>query len=84
LFEALAPIPLLVIHGALSDLLSAETLTGMAERNPNLQTITVARQGHAPLLQLPDLVRQVGDFVRRVDRSTEFSRAPGPNPPVQP
>jgi pimeloyl-ACP methyl ester carboxylesterase len=84
LFEALAEIPLLVIRGALSDLLSAETLAGMAERNPNLQTITVARQGHAPLLQSPDLVREIGDFVRGVDRSTEFSRAPGPNPPVQP
>src|SRR4051812_11517142 len=67
LFEALGKIPLLVIRGALSDVLSAETLAGMAERNPNLQTITVAREGHAPLLQSPDLLRRMGDFVREVD-----------------
>jgi pimeloyl-ACP methyl ester carboxylesterase len=84
LFEALSEIPLLVIRGALSDLLSAETLAGMAERNPNVQTITVARQGHAPMLQSPDLLRRIGDFVRGVDRSMELSRAPAQNAPVQP
>ena len=67
LFEALAEIPVLAIRGAQSDLLSAETLAAMAARHPNLQAVTVPGQGHAPLLQSPDLLRRIGDFVESVD-----------------
>ena len=49
-FAALAEVPMLVIHGALSDILSVDTVTQMAERHPGLAVHTVSDQGHAPLL----------------------------------
>lgn len=81
LFEALAGIPLLAIRGAHSDLLSAETLAAMAERHPNLDSVTVAGQGHAPLLQSPDLLRRIGDFVEMVDALSRQSGTPPPGAP---
>ena len=50
LFDALAGRPLLLLRGALSDILSAETAAQMAARNPALDLVTVARVGHAPTL----------------------------------
>ncbi len=49
-FEALKDVPSMVIHGALSDILSATTVEEMGARHPGLQVHTVAEEGHAPLL----------------------------------
>ncbi|ACB95496.1 alpha/beta fold hydrolase [Beijerinckia indica] len=57
-FEALAKIPLLVVRGDRSDLLSDETLREMAARHPNCETYTIAGQGHAPpLIEAPVIAR---------------------------
>ncbi|SLN50925.1 Haloacetate dehalogenase H-1 [Roseovarius albus] len=50
LFDGLRDIPLAVIRGANSDLLSAETLEQMQAHNPNLQATTVPNRGHVPFL----------------------------------
>ena len=55
-FEALTRVPVLVVRGGNSDLLSEETIERMAERHSNLQSFTVPGQGHAPLMK--DLVTQ--------------------------
>lgn len=65
-FEALKAVPVLVIRGALSDLLSAETAGAMIGRHPDLDLITVPDQGHAPLLRGPDIVEPIRRFVDRV------------------
>ena len=44
-FMSLARVPVLAIRGALSDILSAQTLAEMAERHPRLESLTVERQG---------------------------------------
>lgn len=49
-FDALSARPMLVIHGAYSDVLSADTITAMADRHEGMQVYRVADQGHAPLL----------------------------------
>lgn len=49
-FETLKDVPSMVIHGALSDILSATTVEEMGVRHPGLQVHTVAEEGHAPLL----------------------------------
>lgn len=49
-FEAMKHVPVLVIRGGNSDILSAETVAEMARRHPALSTLTVEGQGHAPLL----------------------------------
>jgi pimeloyl-ACP methyl ester carboxylesterase len=52
-FEALRDVPMLLVRGALSDLLSADTVKQMGVRNPAMKSITVPRVGHAPTLDEP-------------------------------
>jgi len=67
-FEALAPVPVLAIRGANSKLLSAETLSEMARRHPDIETVTVEGQGHAPLLETGSLPQAIADFIDRAER----------------
>jgi pimeloyl-ACP methyl ester carboxylesterase len=66
-FIALGQFPALVIRGANSDLLSAETVETMVERHPNLRTLTVPGQGHAPVLNEPETVEAIGSFLAAND-----------------
>jgi pimeloyl-ACP methyl ester carboxylesterase len=61
-FDALAGVPLLVIRGANSDILSATTVEAMRARRTSMEMIEVVDQGHAPLLE-GALVRQIASFV---------------------
>lgn len=54
-FEALAGVPMLLVRGELSDLLTAETVKQMEVRNPAMRSITVPRVGHAPTLDEPEV-----------------------------
>ena len=66
-FIALGQFPTLVIRGANSDLLSSETMEAMVERHPNLRTLTVPGQGHAPLLNDTETVETIGTFLAAND-----------------
>ena len=66
-FDALTRVPVMVIRGANSDILSAATVTAMRERHPGLETVEVADQGHVPALDTPDLIRRVAEFVSICD-----------------
>ena len=61
-FIALGQVPVFVIRGANSDLLSADTLEAMVERHPNLRAMTVPDQGHAPVLKEPETVEALASF----------------------
>lgn len=50
LFDKLAGIPLMLVHGGLSDLLSPQGVQDMVTRRPDIDLVEVADQGHAPLL----------------------------------
>jgi pimeloyl-ACP methyl ester carboxylesterase len=50
-FATLNPMPLMVIRGELSDILSRETADEMIARHPNARLHEVPYQGHAPLLE---------------------------------
>ena len=50
LYDALAPVPLVVVRGAISDLLSHESFEKMKARHPHFTGVEIPRVGHAPLL----------------------------------
>jgi pimeloyl-ACP methyl ester carboxylesterase len=66
-FDALARVPILVIHGERSDILSAATVAAMAVRHPGMETIEVPDQGHVPLLEGNDVIQRLTDFVAKCD-----------------
>jgi pimeloyl-ACP methyl ester carboxylesterase len=66
-FDTLADVPMLVVRGANSDILSAHTVTAMAARRRNMEAIEVADQGHVPLLEGDDLLRRIAVFVATCD-----------------
>ena len=72
-FEALARVPVLVIRGANSDILSVATVAAMQERHAGLQVIEVPDQGHVPLLE-GALVSAIAAFAATCD-----SRAAAPD-----
>jgi pimeloyl-ACP methyl ester carboxylesterase len=75
-FDALARVPVLVIRGANSDILSPATIGEMQARHRNLEVIEVADQGHVPLLDTPELIDPIAAFIRRC----ETAARPGAKP----
>ncbi|MEX2207209.1 MAG: alpha/beta hydrolase [Myxococcota bacterium] len=66
LWTGLEAIPTLAIRGALSDILSEDTLAEMARRKPDLDVLRVANRGHAPTLDEPECVAAIERFLSRI------------------
>ena len=62
-FDSLGRVPLTVLRGQNSDLLSEATVAAMRMRRTAMETITVPDQGHAPILSGADLIGRLGAFV---------------------
>ena len=60
-----APCPVLVLRGAESDILSAETAQEMTQRGPKAELITFAGVGHAPALMARDQVDIVTEWLSK-------------------
>lgn len=67
LFDKLAGVPLMLIHGALSDLLSRQGVQDMIARRPDIDLVAVADQGHAPLLADKPTMDRIVAFCARCD-----------------
>lgn len=66
-FEGLRDVPLLVVRGANSDLLSPETLSEMAARHKSCDTHVVEGQGHAPILNDAISIGRICGFVAKAE-----------------
>jgi pimeloyl-ACP methyl ester carboxylesterase len=64
--DALAGRPVLFIRGELSDVLSAKTLEAMLQRVPGADAVTVARTGHAPKLDEPQVLAAIDRLLGKV------------------
>jgi len=63
LWGALAKVPILAIRGGHSDILSAATLERMKREKPDLTMLTVANRGHVPLLDEPECLKAIDEFL---------------------
>lgn len=65
-FDALAQKPLLLIRGALSNLLAEATFAEMQARAPHAETVSVAETGHAPTLDEAEVRRAIDACLARL------------------
>jgi pimeloyl-ACP methyl ester carboxylesterase len=66
-FDAMAQVPVMVVRGENSDILSAETVAAMRARRPDIEVIEVPDQGHAPLLAEPFTIEPIVAFAAKCD-----------------
>jgi pimeloyl-ACP methyl ester carboxylesterase len=68
-FDALARLPVMVVRGANSDILSAATVEAMRKRRRSLDVVEVADEGHPPRLADPQTARRIAAFVASCDET---------------
>lgn len=67
LWRALSEIPILVLRGALSDILTRDTVSQMAAQHPGeFHSAEVPGRGHAPILDEQVAIEAVGNFLERL------------------
>jgi pimeloyl-ACP methyl ester carboxylesterase len=71
LWSSLANVPLLVIRGAQSDILSVATLARMQREKPDLEVLEVPNRGHAPLLDEPECLAAIDEFLAHLPMPTK-------------
>jgi pimeloyl-ACP methyl ester carboxylesterase len=64
LWSALRHVPMLALRGEHSDILSAATLARMQHEKPDLRVLSVANRGHPPLLDEPQCLAAIDEFLR--------------------
>lgn len=62
-FDACLPLPVLVVRGETSDILTSEGMESMRRRKPDLVVVEVPGRGHAPLLDEPPARSAIGKFL---------------------
>lgn len=65
-FGALAHAPLMLVHGELSELLSAETVARMRRERPDMAYAAVPGCGHCPTLAEPEVVPELDRFLHAI------------------
>ena len=66
-FDALGRVPVMVIRGANSDILSAATVEGMRKRRRALELFEVPEEGHAPRLAGALTIDRISGFIASCD-----------------
>lgn len=60
--------PVLVLRGAISDILTEKTLAAMREKKADLVVAQVANRGHAPVLDEPDARQAIDRFLESLSK----------------
>jgi pimeloyl-ACP methyl ester carboxylesterase len=66
LFDACAGLPLALLRGANSDLLSQETVAEMQRRRPDMLSASVPDRAHIPFLDEPESIALIHEFIAQV------------------
>src|SRR5262244_4156930 len=66
-FDALGRVPVMVIRGAKSDILSAATVEAMRKRRRTLEVVEVPDEGHAPRLAGALTIERIAGFIASCD-----------------
>jgi pimeloyl-ACP methyl ester carboxylesterase len=74
-FEALKRVPVLVVRGERSDILSEKTVEEMRRRHPAFAALTVKGQGHAPLLKDRPTIEVISRFLTETDEPAAAAHA---------
>ncbi len=67
LYQTLREVPLLLLRGELSDLLSVTCFVRMQQEVPAAMAVTVPGVGHAPMLDEPDALDAIEEFLAACD-----------------
>jgi len=65
-FKALSHVPVLLVRGENSDLLSTATAEKMATEHSNLTLVTAKDRGHAPFLDEPEVTAAIDTFLAKL------------------
>jgi len=68
-FDALAQLPVMVVRGSNSDILSQATVAAMRERRNSLDVLEVADEGHTPRLTEPQTASRIAEFIASCERA---------------
>ena len=69
MFRALKKIPLLVIHGEVSDILNIDTVKEMHAVHPQMTSITIPNVGHAPTLNEIESRKALDLFFQNIEQN---------------
>ena len=67
LFANMAAVPMLLVRGAVTDLVAMDCVKKMQEISPGLQVVNIPERGHAPMLDEPLAVEAIDAFFSSVD-----------------
>jgi len=67
-FNTLTNIPLLLVRGENSDLLSKKTVEKMQSAHPTMELVTAKDRGHAPFLDEPEVITAIDGFLSRLEK----------------
>jgi pimeloyl-ACP methyl ester carboxylesterase len=71
-FDALACLPVMVVRGTKSDILSQATVEAMRDRRSSLDVVEVADEGHAPRLTQPHTASRIAAFIASCEGAARY------------
>jgi pimeloyl-ACP methyl ester carboxylesterase len=75
LFEACAGLPIALVRGANSDVLSAATAAEMCRRRPDMLFAEIPDRGHAPFLDEPAALQVISRWLAMLPRAEQAAKA---------